>query len=177
MIVTEVRLSGTSVVVWSEIARDRELRRKAAAQQERFARQIARELAQEERHERAAEDRAALKLPEGIVLDPHVAYRAEPRELVIDVQLPGVDVAPAEKSVHYIHSRGVFDAKPRPQAEIRQLYLQLIAQLPLSILHALFNASDADVLDSVVINGALDTRDPATCHPLPRQRHHQPSEL
>ncbi|MGH3799974.1 MAG: hypothetical protein ACRDTD_07565 [Pseudonocardiaceae bacterium] len=45
--------------LWSEIARDRELRRKAAAQQERFARQVAREIAQEKARERAAEDRAA----------------------------------------------------------------------------------------------------------------------
>lgn len=108
----------------------------------------------------------ALNLPEGIVLDPHVAYRPDPLELVIDVKLPGLDVVPAEKSVRYIHSRGVFDAKPRSQAEIRQLYLKLIAQLPLSILHALFNANDADVVDSVVINGALDTRDPATGQPV-----------
>lgn len=45
--------------LWSHIARDRELRRKAAAQQERFARQIAGELAQEELRRSAAEDRTA----------------------------------------------------------------------------------------------------------------------
>lgn len=55
---SEVRMARRSSL-WSEIARDRELRRNSAARQERFARQITREAAQEQHHERAAEDRAA----------------------------------------------------------------------------------------------------------------------
>lgn len=108
---------------------------------------------------------AALRLPDAIILQPRAVYRLEPQELLIDIMLPGVAVVPAETSIRYVHARAAFDAKPRPRTEIHEIYRQLIAQLSLAALHALFRAIDADTMDSIVLNGILDTRDPVTGQP------------
>lgn len=107
----------------------------------------------------------ALQLPDGISLQPRVLYRPDPQELVIDIELPEEAIVPAAKSIRYVHTRTAYDPKPRPKTEIHEIYRQLIAQLPLAVLHALFGAFTADVLDAIVINGILDTRDPATGQP------------
>lgn len=120
--------------------------------------------------ERAVESFAAaaveaLQFPDGIVLEPRVIFSADPRELLIDIKLPGLGIVPVEKSVRYVHAREAFDAKPRPKAEIHEIYLRVIAQLPLAVLYAVFRTFDAEILDSVVLNGILDTRDPVTGQP------------
>jgi restriction system protein len=110
----------------------------------------------------------ALPLPGGIALEPRVAFRRDPREIVVDIQLPDVGAVPAEKSVQYIHTRRAFKIKDRTKTEMATLYRGLIAQLPLCVLHALFGAMDATTLDSVTVNGVLPTVDLATGQPTTR---------
>lgn len=107
----------------------------------------------------------SLPLPDGIDLEPRVAYRADPRELVVDLRLPDFDVVPVEKSVQYVHTRRAFTVKQRSRTDIHAVYLRLLAQLPLCVLRALFGAMESDLLDSVTVNGILPARDPETGQP------------
>jgi hypothetical protein len=109
-----------------------------------------------------------LQLPDGIGLEPKTAYRRDPRELVVDVRLPDMKVLPTEKSVKYVHARRSFTVKDRSQTELASIYRNLLAALPLCVAHLLFSSLDAEVLDSVTVNGILPTVDRATGRPVTR---------
>jgi restriction system protein len=109
---------------------------------------------------RAAIER--LPLPDGVDLQPLVAYRHEPRELVLDIRLPTAAVVPEEKSVKYVRAQRSFTAKDRARTEINTLYRGVLAQLPLCVLNALFGAFDPDIVDSITVNGVLPAVDRAT---------------
>jgi restriction system protein len=111
---------------------------------------------------------SALAVPDGVDLQPRVAYRPEPRELVVEVQLPDVSVIPDEKTVSYIHARRIFKVKNRSRTEMADVYRRLLAQLPLCVLQTLFTGLDRAVLDSATVNGVLPTVDPATGQPTTR---------
>jgi restriction system protein len=109
-----------------------------------------------------------LALPDGFHLAPKIAYRSEPRELVVDIRLPDVSAVPAEKSVKYVRARHGFVVKDRSRAELTSIYRAVLAQLPLCVLQALFGAFDVDVVDSATINGILPAVDRATGRPSER---------
>jgi restriction system protein len=109
-----------------------------------------------------------LALPDGVVLIPKVAYRPEPRELVVDVRLPDVGLVPIEKSVKYVRAHRTFPVKERSQTEMANIYRGILAQLPLCVLHTLFSVFDNDVVDIATINGILPAVDRATGRPTNR---------
>jgi restriction system protein len=109
-----------------------------------------------------------LSLPDGVALSPKVAYRPDPRELVVDIRLPDVSVVPIEKSVKYVRAHQTFAVKERSQTEMANLYRGILAQLPLCVLQTLFAAFDNDVLDSATVNGILPAVDRATGRPTER---------
>lgn len=108
------------------------------------------------------------RLPGGIELDAKAAYRRDPSELVVDIQLPDISVVPAEKLVKYVHLHRSFTVKERSRGELTSIYRSLLAALPLGIVHLLFSTLDVDVLDSVTVNGVLHTVDRATGRPAAR---------
>lgn len=103
-----------------------------------------------------------VSLPDGIILDPKVAYRPDPREVVVDVRLPDVTVVPTEKSVKYVRASQLLTVKERSQTEMANIYRGILAQVPLCVLQTLFKTFDGDVVDSATINGILPTVDRAT---------------
>lgn len=105
---------------------------------------------------------SSLPMPDGINLAPRIAYRPPPRELVVDIQLPDTDVVPSEEPITYVHTRKRFKTKERARADTARIYLRVIAQLPLAVVNALFKTFEADLLDSVTVNGVRSVVDPAT---------------
>jgi hypothetical protein len=63
-----------------------------------------------------------LSLPHGVTLSPKVAYRPDPRKLVVDIRLPDASVVPIEKSVKYVRARQTFTVKERSRTEMANLY-------------------------------------------------------
>lgn len=101
-------------------------------------------------------------LPEGVELEPKVAYRRDPREIVVDIRLPDLGVVRVEKSVKYVRLHERFTVKERSKAEVTESYRRVLAQLPLCVLQFLFRGFAAEVLDSVTVNGILPTVERAT---------------
>lgn len=104
----------------------------------------------------------ALPLPEGINLEPAVAYRSDPREVVVDVRLPVDAVVPREKTVTYVKSRDADSVKERSPTEREGIYRRVLAQLPLCVADVVFRALDGETVETVTVNGKLSFEDSET---------------
>jgi restriction system protein len=100
---------------------------------------------------------------------PHhyqVAYRKEPRELVVEYQLPPVEVVPAERDFRYVKARREIDELPRPAKEIKELYALVIHQVALRTMWECLAVSEGrDIVDAVVFNGIVPAINRATGQP------------
>ncbi|MEU4350116.1 restriction endonuclease [Streptomyces sp. NPDC023838] len=105
---------------------------------------------------------AASAWPEGFPRQLSCAYDRGARQLVLDWELPALDVVPAAKSVRYVASTDEERESPRPVSQRRALYRDALAQSVLLVVRDLFAADEFGVLDSVALNGFVDDVDPAT---------------
>jgi restriction system protein len=101
--------------------------------------------------------------PDGFSHEYQVAYRQEPRELVIEYRLPSVDVVPTVRDYRYIKLRREIDELARPAREIKDLYALVIDQIALRTMWECFAAPEGtDVVDTVVFNGIVTATNRAT---------------
>ena len=101
--------------------------------------------------------------PRGFPCEYQVAYRREPRELVIEYRLPTVDVIPLARDFRYVKTRSEIDELPRPVKEIKDLYALVIHQVALRTMWECFSVTGAeDVVDTVVFNGIVSATNRAT---------------
>ena len=105
------------------------------------------------------------RYPEGFPCRHQVAYRPENRDLVVEFELPPQQVIPKERGYRYVKSRDVIEPLPRPEAEIKQRYAQLIACVSLRTLNEIFCATPADVVTAILFNGRVSTIDRTTGKP------------
>jgi restriction system protein len=91
-----------------------------------------------------------------------LAYNAPSREIVVDYELPNVDVVPKACEVRYVKARDAFDQKLRKPAEIRELYQKIVASVALRTLHEIFEADSAHHIDVITFSGFVQAVDPAT---------------
>jgi restriction system protein len=108
-----------------------------------------------------AED-ALSRLPHGLDFEPKVraAYLPESRQVVVEFELPDVTIVPKAKSYRYIKSRNLITETARPASQIKTLYANVIAQMSLLCLAAIFTMDTARDIEVVAFNGVVDTIDP-----------------
>jgi restriction system protein len=94
-----------------------------------------------------------------------VAYRPENRDLVVEFELPQQEVIPKERGFRYVKTRDMIEPLPRPEAEIKQRYAQLIACVALRTLNEIFSATPAEVVAAIFFNGRVSTIDRTTGRP------------
>ena len=100
--------------------------------------------------------------PDGFPRHSRVAFVPESRQLVIEIELPGLDVVPELKKYKYVKARDDISEAARSAAEIRRIYADLIAQVTLRTIHEVFGAERGRNLETVVLNGIVEAIDPAT---------------
>ena len=106
---------------------------------------------------------ALSEYPTGFLHAYQVAYRQEPRELVIEYRLPPVDVIPGMRDFRYVKTRSEVDELARPVREIKDLYAAVIHQVALRTMWECFAVTvAADVVDTVVFNGIVPATNRAT---------------
>jgi restriction system protein len=96
---------------------------------------------------------------------PHkyrLAYVPESRQLVVEYELPGLEVVPPVREYRYVKSRDEVTTTARPAKEIRDRYTYVVTQVTLRTVHELFEADRTPLIDTIVFNGVVDTVDPAT---------------
>jgi len=109
---------------------------------------------------------ALSEYPSGFPHEYQVAYRPEPRELVVEYRLPPAEVIPAMRDFRYVKTRRQIDELPRPVKEIKDLYASVTHQVALRTMWECFAApAGEDVVDAVVFNGVLPATNRATGQP------------
>lgn len=100
--------------------------------------------------------------PDGFPQKFRLAYAAESKQLVIDYDLPGIDVIPKEAEYKYIKPKDLVEAKPRKTGEIKDLYQEIVSAIALRTLHEVFEADQGSHIEVVVFNGFVHAVDPST---------------
>jgi restriction system protein len=100
--------------------------------------------------------------PEGFPHRTRALYRPEPKEVVVEYELPPQSVIPAERDFKYVQARDEIATVERPAKEVKDQYAQLIAQVALRTIHEVFVADLAEGAAVVTFNGHVSTKDRAT---------------
>lgn len=91
-----------------------------------------------------------------------VTYVAESKQLVVERQLPTLDVLPQEIGFKYVRKTDRIEPIKRKLSELRGAYSDLLAQLVLRLVSLIARADKAASVDVIALNGYVDTIDPAT---------------
>ena len=100
--------------------------------------------------------------PDGFPRHFRLAYVPESKQLVVEIELPTASVVPAVKAYKFIKTRDEVTSTPRPASQVKSLYTGTVAQMTLRTVHELFESDRMDYIDTLVLNGFVDTQDPAT---------------
>ena len=104
--------------------------------------------------------------PEGFPYETRTVYRPDPKEAVIEWELPPQSVIPLDRDYRYVTTRDAIDAIPRAEKEIKELYRTVIAQLALRTIHEILISTPGNVIELVTFYGKVSTTDPATGQPI-----------
>jgi restriction system protein len=102
------------------------------------------------------------RLPDGFPLELRITYVVESKQLVIERELPTIDIIPDHNGFRYIKKADRIEPIKRKPADIRSIYADLLAQLTLRTLWEVANADTDDAVSVIAFNGYVDTVDPAT---------------
>jgi restriction system protein len=104
--------------------------------------------------------------PEGFAHRTRVLYRPDPKEVIVEFELPPQSVIPVERDYKYVMTRDEIAAVARPVKEIKDRYARLIAQVALRTIHEILVCDQAGIAAIVTFNGHVSTKDMATGQPL-----------
>ena len=91
-----------------------------------------------------------------------MAYVPDTKELVIDYELPTVDIVPRAAEFRYVKTKDVVEEKVRKASEVREVYSDTVAALTLRTIHEVFEADRDEHVAMVAFSGFVNTIDPAT---------------
>jgi restriction system protein len=104
--------------------------------------------------------------PDGFPRSHRLAVVPESRQLVVEYELPALNVVPEVKAHRYVRARDAMEHSDRPAAQRRSIYAAVVAQVALRTLHELFEADRGEKIETVVLNGFVNTIAPATGKPV-----------
>lgn len=100
--------------------------------------------------------------PDGCPQEFRLAYLPDSKELVIEYELPPINIVPLVAEYRYVKSRDAFDEKPRKPVDIKEQYQDIVASICLRTIHETIEADQNDHILVVVFNGFVQTVDPST---------------
>lgn len=107
----------------------------------------------------------ASRYPEDFPKAHKLAFVPESKQLVLEYDLPSFEIVPEVKAYKYIKSKDEITSSARPATQRRALYADLIAQTTLRCVHELFEADRAQLFETIVFNGMVDSIDKRTGQP------------
>jgi restriction system protein len=150
-------------------------RRRYAADCEQRRKQVEQQHAEVERLRAAylAGDREALievvlqvfegdDLPDGFPRNVDVTFDPDEHLLVIERELPAVEVIPTLASYRWYKTRDEIEEVRRQANQIKTVYTTLIANMALRTLHIAFSSDTTNVINTIVLNCYVDVINPAT---------------
>jgi restriction system protein len=91
-----------------------------------------------------------------------IAYVPESKQLVIEYDLPGIQVVPSVKEYKYIKSKDAISEVMRPVSDRKRIYTGVVCQVTIRTLHEIFETDHLRHVDTVVFNGHVRSIDAAT---------------
>jgi len=104
--------------------------------------------------------------PDGLHSSFRAAYRPDARELVMEYDLPRPDVLPEVAEYRFVAEKDLIQEQPRPEAEVRKLYAQLIARMTLRALAEAFDVAPVALVRKILFSGHVAAMAPATGAPV-----------
>jgi restriction system protein len=104
----------------------------------------------------------ASKYPAGFPQQFKLVYVPESRQVVVEYELPTVDVVPTVRAYKYVERSDTISESARPAAQIKALYASAAAQVTLRTMYELISSDRGGHIDTVVFNGVVDATDPGT---------------
>jgi restriction system protein len=98
----------------------------------------------------------------GLLTGGRAVYQPEPREIVLEVDLPDIDVVPKERAWRYVAAHRRVDPVRRADKDSARLYGDLVSRITLAVMHACFQALGEDLIETITLNGHVRTTDTAT---------------
>ena len=103
--------------------------------------------------------------PENFPQHAKLAYVPESMQLVVEYDLPSLEVVPEVSSYKYVKTKDEVTKLVRPLAQRKALYSSVIAQVTLRTLKELFKADRSGFVETIVFNGYVATIDKGTGRP------------
>lgn len=100
--------------------------------------------------------------PDGFPQEFRLAYLSESKQLVIEYELPSVEIIPSVEEYRYIKTKDEVAEKSRKATDIKALYQDIVSAIALRTIHEVFEADQIACLDVVCFNGFIQTIDTAT---------------
>jgi restriction system protein len=101
----------------------------------------------------------AMPLPRFIITKARVLYSPGARQLLVEYELPTVDVVPKAQSYRYVKSRETVVETARPVSQVKALYASVITQITLLVIAAIVKCDSERHIDVVAFNGYIDRAD------------------
>ncbi|MCB0211616.1 MAG: restriction endonuclease [Anaerolineae bacterium] len=100
--------------------------------------------------------------PDGFPQNFRLAYANDSQELVIEYELPWIDVIPTAAEYKYIKTKDAIEEKAKKFTEIKALYQDIVAAVTLRTIHEILEADQGEHIQVVTFNGMVNAVDPAT---------------
>ena len=102
------------------------------------------------------------KYPNDFPQEFRIAYVPEPKELVVDYELPTKEIVPNVAEYKYVKTKDRIDEKVRKTSEIKGVYQNIVAAVCLRTIHEIFDSDQGDHIQVVTFNGFVNSIDPST---------------
>ena len=93
-------------------------------------------------------------------------YRPESRELLIECELPNLEIVPRVKAYRLARPKREILPEARKEPEVKRLYGETLARLVLRALAEAFDLSPPKLVQSIALNGYVSAKDRATGKPV-----------
>jgi restriction system protein len=100
--------------------------------------------------------------PDDFPQEFRLAYVPEPKELVIEYELPTTTIVPTVTEYRYVKSKDAIDEKPRKAPEIKDQYQDIVASICLRTLYEVTQADRNNNILVIAFNGFVQSVDPST---------------
>lgn len=100
--------------------------------------------------------------PDGFANEWRLAFVPDSAQLVVEYELPTLEVIPTVKVYKYVKSTDTISKTPLPVSQVRAQYAAIVAQTALRVVHEMLEADRESHIESIVFNGMVKTTDPAT---------------
>jgi restriction system protein len=104
--------------------------------------------------------------PEGFPEVINLAFVPESKQLVIEREVPTLEVVPGAAGYRYVRARDEITHSARPASQRKALYVDMVAQVVLRTIHVALAADTSNVVQTVVLNCLVDTIDRSTGAPV-----------